>query len=238
MHTEDIEYHAAGQRFVGFLAVDESRSGKRPGILLAHEGGGLQDLTRSFALRLAQLGYVAFAMDYHGDGRVMTDMDQVMPRLNALMVAPAPIREIAATALKVLADRPETDAGKMAAIGYCFGGATVLELARAGADLKAVVGFHSGLYASEPAKAPIKPVILTQIGVDDPIITAEDRIKFEQEMQAAGADWRMIVYGNAGHSFTNPDVGRLGRAGFAYHKPSDERSWQAMLDVFAEVFGD
>jgi len=237
MKTTDITYHAAGQRFVGYLAVDDARPGKRPGVLVAHEGGGLSELTRSIARKLAALGYVAFAMDYHGDAAPFTDMDLVMARLGALMAAPAPIREIAGAALRVLADQPETDTARMAAIGYCFGGTTVLELARMGAPLKAVVGFHSGLYASEPAKAPIKPVVLTQIGVDDPIITAENRLAFEQEMKAAGADWRMIVYGGAGHSFTNPDVGAMGRPGFAYHQPSDERSWRAMLDVFGEVFG-
>jgi dienelactone hydrolase len=238
MQTTDIEYHAAGQRFVGYLAVDEGRAGKRPGVLVCHEGGGLADLTKSIARRLADLGYVAFAMDYHGDGKPMTDMAQVMPRLGALLAPPAPIREIATTALKVLRDQPQTDTTRLAAIGYCFGGTTVLELARMGTELKAVVGFHSGLATTQPAEpGAVKAIVLTQIGVDDPIITADDRVAFEKEMAAAGADWRMLVYGGAGHSFTNPDVGRLGRPGFEYHQPADERSWRVMLDLFGEVFG-
>ena len=238
MHTQDIEYHAVGQRFVGYLALDETRSGKRPGVLVAHEGGGLAELTKAFARRLAALGYVAFAMDYHGDGKPLSDLSQTMARLGSLMVAPAPIREIAMAALGVLSDQTQTDRERLAAIGFCFGGTTVLEMARAGAPLKAVVGFHSGLQASEPAAGPIQAVVLTQIGADDPIIPPESRAAFEQEMTAAGADWRMIVYGGAGHSFTNPDIGAMGRPGFAFHAPSNARSWRAMLDLFQEVFGE
>ena len=238
MKLQDIEYHVAGVRYVGYLAVDDAREGRRPGVLLAPEGGGLGDLAKSFARRLAELGYVAFAMDYYGDGATLTDMNQLMARIGALLTAPAPIRVIAAEALKVLADQPQTDPARLAAIGYCFGGTTALELARSGAPIKAAVGFHSGLQASEPAQAgAVKAVVLAQLGVEDPIITPEARIAFEAEMAAAGADWRVITYGGAGHSFTNPDAGRLGRPGFAYHEPTDKRSWRAMLDLFEEVFG-
>ncbi|MDB5431532.1 MAG: dienelactone hydrolase [Caulobacter sp.] len=237
MKTQDIEYHVGAERYVGYLAVDEARPGKRPGVLLSHEGGGLGELTKTFARRLAGLGYVAFCLDYHGDQRP-TDMGQVMARLGKLISETPGIREIATTALKILTDQPQTDPERLAAIGYCFGGTTSLELARSGADLKAVVGFHSGLATPRPAQpGAIKGKVLTQIGVNDPIIPPEQRIAFEQEMESAGADWRMIVYGGAGHSFTNPDVGAMGRPGFEYHGPSDERSWRAMLDLFEEVFG-
>jgi dienelactone hydrolase len=238
MRTADIEYHADGARLVGYLAVDDSRSGKRPGVLVAPEGGGLVDLTKAIARRLAEAGYAAFAMDYYGDGKPLSDRNEVMPRINAFMAEPSTIRARATGALAVLAGQPECDAGRLAAIGYCFGGTTVLELARGGADLKAVVGFHSGLGTTRPAAAgEVRPKILTCIGAKDPIIPADQRQAFEQEMAAAGVDWQMNVYGEAGHSFTNPGVGALGMPGFEYHAETDRRSWAAMLDLFDQTLG-
>lgn len=236
MRTEDIAYHADGARLVGHLVVDDARPGKRPGVLVAPEGGGLVDLTRQIAGRLAEAGYCAFAMDYYGDGKPLADMNDVMPRINAFMAEPATIRARAAEALAVLARQPECDATRLAAIGYCFGGTTVLELARSGADVKAVVGFHSGLATARPQDAgQIRAKVLTCIGADDPIIPADQRAAFEKEMTEGGVDWRMNLYGGAGHSFTNPDVGALGRPGFEYHAETDRRSWRAMLDLFDEA---
>ena len=238
MKTEDIEYHADGARLVGYLAVDDARAGQRPGVLIAPEGGGLVDLTKTIARRLAGLGYVAFAMDYYGDGKPLRDMNDVMPRINAFMAEPTTIRSRAAEALSVLARQPQCDPGKLAAIGYCFGGTTVLELARSGADVKAVVGFHSGLATTRPAELKgVCAKILTCVGARDPIIPGDQRQAFEAEMTAAGVDWQMNVYGEAGHSFTNPGVGALGRPGFDYHEESDRRSWAAMIDLFDEAFG-
>ena len=236
MRTSDIEYHVAGTRYVGMLALDESSGSKRPGVLVAHEGPGLTELAKSFARRLAEDGYVAFAMDYHGEGRP-PERDVAMQRITAHLADPSAIRAIAAAALKVLTDQPQTDVTRLAAIGYCFGGTTVLELARSGADIKATVGFHSGLRTARPQDAVnIRGKVLVQIGADDPIIPPDQRLAFEKEMTDAKVDWRMILYGGAGHSFTNPDVGALGRQGFAYHKPTDQRSWRAMMDLFAETF--
>jgi dienelactone hydrolase len=237
MQTQDITYHADGARLVGRLFVDETRSGKRPGVLVAPEGLGLSDHTFNIARRLAEAGYVAFAMDYYGDGGTLP-MDEVMPRIGAFMAQPETIRARASEALKVLAGRPETDAGKLAAIGFCFGGTTALELARSGAALGAVVGFHSGLGTARPQDAAnIKAKILVCIGADDPIVPADQRAAFEKEMTDAKVDWRMNLYGGAGHSFTNPAVGALGRPGFDYHAATDQRSWRAMIDLFDEAFG-
>jgi dienelactone hydrolase len=234
--TDDIEYHADGARLVGYLAVDDGKAGRRPGVLVAPEGGGLVDLTKSIARRLAEAGYVAFAMDYYGDGKPLADMNDVMPRITAFMADPSGIRARAAAALAVLAGQPQTDPSRLAAIGYCFGGTTVLELARSGADVKAVVGFHSGLATARPQDAgQIRAKVLTCIGADDPIIPADQRAAFEKEMTEGGVDWRMNLYGGAGHSFTNPDVGALGRPGFEYHAETDRRSWRAMLDLFDEA---
>jgi len=238
MKTQDIEYHADGARLVGYLAVDDTRSGKRPGVLVAPEGGGLVDLTKAIARRLAEAGYVAFAMDYFGDGKPLSDRNEVMPKINAFMAEPSTIRARAAEALAVLVRQPECDAAKLAATGYCFGGTTVLELARSGADLKAVVGFHSGLATTRPQDAKdIKAKVLTCIGALDPIIPPDQRLAFEKEMTEGGVDWRMNVYGQAGHSFTNPTVGDLGMPGFEYHAETDQRSWAAMLDLFDEALG-
>jgi dienelactone hydrolase len=238
MKVENIEYRADGARMLGSLAVDDARSGLRPGVLVCHEGPGLSDHAKNVARRLAGLGYVAFAMDYHGDGKLLADMAEAMRRIQAFMADPSGIRARATAALAVLKAQPQTDANRIAAIGYCFGGTTALELARSGADVHAVVGFHSGLGTARPADAKnIKGRVLVQIGADDPIIPNEQRLAFEKEMTAAGVDWRLNLYGGAGHSFTNPQVDALGRPGFKYHPLSDRRSWAAMLDLFGEVFG-
>ena len=238
MKVEAIEYRADGARMIGTLAIDDARSGTRPGVLVCHEGPGLSDHAKNIAKRLAGLGYVAFAMDYHGDGQLLTDMGEVMRRIQAFMVDPSGIRARASAALAVLKSQPQTDPLRIAAIGYCFGGTTALELARSGASVQAVVGFHSGLGTARPGDARnIKGKVLVQIGADDPIIPSEQRLAFEKEMTAGGVDWRLNLYGGAGHSFTNPQVNALGRPGFKYHEPSDRRSWAAMLDLFGEVFG-
>jgi dienelactone hydrolase len=238
MKIEDIEYTADGVAMVGMLAVDEGRPGNRPGVLVCHEGGGLMDHPRNVAKRLAGLGFVAFAMDYYGGGKPLASMSEARPRLQAWLDDPAGIRVRAAAALEVLKAQPRTDASRLAAIGYCFGGAVALELARDGADLKAVVGFHASLRTARPQDAAnIKGKVLVAVGAADPILPVEDRLAFEQEMTAAGVDWRMHVHGGTGHSFTNPDIGAFGMAGFEYHPASDQRSWSAMLDLFDEVFG-
>lgn len=237
MIVRDIEYMVDGKRYVGCFFADDAHAARRPGVLVAPEGGGLVDLTKSIARRLAEAGYAAFAMDYYGDGPPLTDFNEVMPRLAPWMADPTGIREIATAALAVLAAQPHTDPDRLAATGYCFGGTTALELGRAGAALKAVVGFHSGLGTAKPAAAgAIKAKVLVNIGADDPIIPSEQRAAFEKEMNEAGADWRMTLFGGVGHSFTNPDVGRLGRPGFAYDAAADRRSWAAMMDLFGEVF--
>jgi dienelactone hydrolase len=236
MHTEDVEYLVDGNRHVGRLAVDRDRDGARPGVLVCHEGPGLTDLARGVAARLAGLGYVAFALDYHGDGKPLP-RDQMMPRLGALMGDPDRIRRRAQAGYDVLVAQPETDASRVAAIGYCFGGTMALEFARGGAPLRAVVGFHSGLSTQLPEDARnITGSVLVHIGADDPMITPQHRADFEAEMRAGGVDWRMCLYGGAEHSFTNPDAASAGMAGVAYHEPTDRRSWQAMVELFDEVF--
>ncbi|MDH4145694.1 MAG: dienelactone hydrolase family protein [Acidimicrobiia bacterium] len=238
MHTQEIEYQADGMRAVGLLAVPDGAD-RRPGVLVCHEGPGLDDHARGRARRIAEeLGYVAFALDYIGDGKRLDGMDQVMARLGPLMKDPLKTRAIGQAGLDVLAGHERVDSSRLAAIGYCFGGTMSLELARGGADLACVVGFHSGLATARPEDASnIKGKVLVCIGVDDPLIPAAQRAAFETEMNDGGVDWRMNLYGGAAHSFTNPDAGAMGVAGIAYHEPTDRRSWDALLDLFHETFG-
>ena len=236
MHTQDIEYRADGVRLVGQYVVDDGKPGKRPGVLVCHEGPGLTEHTKKIATRLAGLGYAAFAMDYHGGGKPLANPGDTMARLAPWLADPTGIRARATAALEVLKAQPETDSTRLAAIGYCFGGTTALELARSGADIKAAVGFHSGLATARPQDAAnIKGKVLVCIGADDPIIPPEQRADFEKEMKAAGIDWRLQLYGGAGHSFTNPAADSRGMKGFFYHEATDRRSWNAMIELFNET---
>lgn len=236
MKIETIAYSADGADMIGTLALPDG-GGTHPAVLVCHEGPGMSDHARDVAKRLAGLGYVAFAMDYHGGG-VALPMAEVRGRIGQWMADPTGIRARAAAGLAILTGRPETDTSKVAAIGYCFGGTTSLELARSGADLKAVVGFHSGLATARPQDAVnIKGKVLALIGAADPLIPAEQRTAFEAEMSAAKVDWRINVYGGVGHSFTNPQADAYNMPGIAYDAATDKRSWTAMMDLFAETIG-
>ena len=236
MQSRDIEYQADGARMVGQYVVDDGKSGRRPGVLVIHEGPGLTEHTKNIAARLAELGYAAFAMDYHGDGKPLPNLADVRPRIAAWIADPTGIRARALAALEVLKAQKEVDSARLAAIGYCFGGTTALEIGRSGADVKAIVGFHSGLATARPQDARnIRGKVLVCIGADDPIIPPEQRADFEKEMKEAGIDWRLQLYGGAGHSFTNPAADSRGMKGFFYHEATDRRSWNAMIELFDET---
>jgi dienelactone hydrolase len=236
MQSEDIEYFLDGVRYVGTMATPDGDD-LRPAVLVCHEGPGITDHARSRARRLAdELGYVAFALDYWGDGKPLTG-DDVMPKLGALMGDQATTRARALAGLQVLLAHPRADHTKVGAMGYCFGGTMSLELGRGGADVHAIVGFHSGLANATPESAAnITGKVLVCIGVDDPIIPPAQRAAFEEEMNAGKVDWQMILHSGAGHSFTNK-LADGSRPGFQYHEPSDLRSWRAMAAHFQEVFG-
>jgi dienelactone hydrolase len=237
LRTEVVEYDVAGTTMAGYLAIDESvgSNARRPGVLLSHEGGGQDDNVRSRAERLAALGYVAFALDYYGGGR-QPPMEDVQPRMRELIADPDATRRLARAGLDVLTAQAGVDTGRLAAIGFCFGGTMSLELARDGAPLRVVVGFHPGLYSVRPEdSANIVASVLMCCGADDPIIPVESRSAFENEMRAANvADWRIELYGGVGHSFTNPAIDARGFPGFAYNERADRRSWQSMLQLFQE----
>ena len=236
MRIEDIEYTVEGTTMVGHLAIDGDQDEQRPGVLVCHEGGGLDDHAKGRAERLAGLGYAAFALDYLGGGRPL-ERDQMMERLGPLMADSDRIRLLGRAGLDVLLAQREVDPSKVAAIGYCFGGTMALELARAGTDLACVVGFHSGLQTSAPAATgDVKAPVLVCIGAEDPIVPPDQRAAFEEEMRAAGVDWRLVLYGGAAHSFTNPNAARMAMPGIEYNERADRRSWREMIDFFGEQF--
>jgi dienelactone hydrolase len=238
MHTESIAYDADGARRIGYLAVDRARPGKRPGVLIGPEASGISDVVKQRAHRLADMGYVAFALDYVGDGAVLTDMAASRALVALYLDAPERIRAIGRASLDVLRAQPEVDTARIAAIGYCYGGAAVLELARDGADIACTVGFHSTLATKRPDDARnIKGKVLACIGADDPVVPPEQRAAFEQEMRVAKVDWRLYLFGNAVHGFANPGADRYQHPALAYHRPTDERSFRAMRDLFDETFG-
>lgn len=230
----DIEYHHDGTRYVGHLALPAG-DGPVAGVLVCHEGPGLDDHAKDVARRLAALGYAAFALDYHGDG-ALVPFAELRAKLGPLRESPALTRAVGRAGLAQLTAQPRVDGARLAAIGFCFGGTMALELARDGVPLRAVVGFHSGLGTTAPA-APgsITGSVLACIGADDPMIPVAQRNEFEDEMRAAGADWRLHVYGGAVHSFTNTRASDMGMPGIAYHEPTDRRSWNAMIELFDET---
>lgn len=238
MISEILRYEADGLSMESHLYLPRDVSTPRPGILVFPEAFGLGDHAKGRARRLAELGYVALACDLHGEGRNLTSMEEVMATLTPLRADVSKMRARTIGGLSALTARPEVDAGRTASIGYCIGGSLSLELARSGADVRAVVGFHSGLSTPAPQDAAnIKAKVLVCIGADDPGVPAEQRAEFEQEMRATKVDWQMHVYGGVVHSFTNPDAAAMGRPEFArYDATADARSWDAMIDLFDEVF--
>ena len=238
MRTQAVTYEADGLDMIGHLYRDEDGPSRRPGVLVFPEAFGLGDHAKRRAGRLARLGYVALACDLHGDGKVVGDLDEARSLLGPLRADPARIRARAAGGLAALKGRAEVDPTRIAAIGFCFGGTMALELARSGADLAGVVGFHSGLSTAAPQDARnIRGKVLVCIGADDPGIPLEQRIAFETEMREGGVDWQMNVYGGAVHSFTNPEADSRGRPEMArYDGKADARSWAEMCAFFEEIF--
>ena len=238
MQRETLTYQADGLTMKSELFF-EPKSGSAAGVLVFPEAYGLNEHALTRAERLAALGYVALACDLHGEARVVEDLGESIKMLDPLYADPSKTRARASGGLRALAARPEVDAARLGAIGFCFGGTMSLELARSGADIKAVVGFHSGLGTVAPKSAAkaIKARILVCIGGDDPFIPPEQRAAFEAEMRNAGVDWQMNVYGNTVHSFTNPTAANAKRPSAVRYSPeADKRSWRAMQNLFLEAF--
>jgi dienelactone hydrolase len=238
VQTQVVEYTHAGTTHKGFLAYDDAASGKRPGVLVVHEWWGLNEDAMNRAKMLAELGYVAFCADMYGNGKVVDhpkDASQMAGQVRQNVQA---WRAKAQAALDTLKQQPNVDSDRLAAIGYCFGGSTVLQLAYTGADLKAVVAFHAGLPIPTPEEAKaIKGRILICHGADDTFIPAETIQKFKAALDAAGVKYQFESYPGAKHSFTVKDIDEKMVPGLAYHPEADRKSWEHMRALFKETLG-
>ena len=237
MQARDIDYRCDGVNLRGYLALGGNATGPRPGVLVFHEGLGLGEFAMERARRLAGLGYVALAADMFGDRRQASNLQEVATLVGGLRAEPVTLRARGRAALAALAALPQVDPGRLAAIGFCFGGSVVLELAREGAELKAVVSFHGVLTTKMPAPpGQMKASVLVCTGVDDPLAPPEQVADFENEMRTGGVkDWQVIAYGNTLHGFTNPAAdGSMMRTAL-YNEQADRRSWASMKGLFDEV---
>ena len=238
LKTKPLLYNDGPLPLHGHLAFDDAATDRRPGVLVVHEFFGLADHAKGRADRLAaEFGYVALAVDMYGHGKLAATPQEAMAAMMPIVNDPDTLRRRMRVALSTLRQQPGVDPDRIAAIGFCFGGRCSLELARDGADVRAVVSFHGALETDRPA-APgaITAKVLSCTGAADPMI-AEGKVRaFQDEMTAAGADWQTVVYGGAEHAFTNPHAGRAGVPGLKYDAAADRRSWAAMRDLLDEAF--
>ncbi len=235
-----VDYTVDGRHFTGWMAWDDAIAGRRPGVLVVHEWWGHNAYARRRAEMLAEAGYTAFALDMYGEGRTAGHPDDARRFMQAVLAdLPAAERRFRA-ARAVLARHPTVDPGRIAAIGYCFGGGIVLHMARVGEDLDGVVSFHGSLGTDRPAgPGAVKARVLVFTGGDDPFAPPELVRAFEEEMRAAGARLELHVYPGVKHSFTNPEADALAaRFGMplAYDRAADRDSWRRTLAFLGEVF--
>jgi dienelactone hydrolase len=235
MNNQLIPYRDEDIALTGFLASGDANGGKGPGILVVHGGAGLDEHAKAQARRFADLGFVAFACDMYGDG-VAGNRERVMARIMELRDQPALLSRRAQAGIQVLASQPEVD-GRLAAVGYCFGGMTVLQLARAGFELRGVVSIHGSLKTTIPAQpSQVKAKVLVCHGALDPHVPMTDVNGFVEEMNRAEVDWQLVILGGAMHGFTHPDTPHK-QPGVAYNALADSRSFAATQRFLAELFG-
>lgn len=237
IRTQTVEYRDGETILEGFLAFDDASSNLRPGVLIAPEWWGLTDYPKHRAEQLARMGYVAFAIDMYGKGATTDDPAEAGKLMTPIKNDRKLMRRRAQAGLDTLMDQKYVDKNKLAAIGYCFGGTTVLEMARDGSPLAGVICFHGDLGRTDnegPDKIHAK--VLVCHGADDPHAPLKTVDPFEEEMKLAKADFQVNVYSGAMHAFTNPDADRHHIPGIAYNEEADRRSWMALTDFFAEIF--
>lgn len=237
LRTETVEYTHDGTVLEGYLAYNDSIAGRRPGVIVVHEWWGLNDYIKDRAKQLAKMGYVVFAIDMYGKGVRAKTAEEAGMLAGMFRSNRQLMRARANAGLEVLKKNVMVNNDYIAAIGYCFGGGTVLELARSGADIKGVVSFHGNLDNPNPADAKnIKARVLVLHGGSDPYVTPEQVMSFWKEMQGTNALWQMNVYSGAVHSFTNPASGSDPSKGVAYNERADNSSWEALKLFFSEIF--
>ena len=237
--TKTVEYKDGNLTCKGYMAWDDAKTGKLPGVLIVHEVWGLNDYAKKRAEDLAKLGYAAFACDMYGDGKTSKHPEDAMKFMNEIKKNKETWVGRAKAALKTLGDQDNVDPKRLAAIGYCFGGSTVMELAMDGADLKAVATFHGG--PPDPtvkqAKA-IKAKLLICNGADDKHITADKLEKLEKTLKEAKVDAKFESYKGAVHSFTVPDADTHNMPGIAYNEEADKKSWQALKELLESTLAE
>lgn len=235
--SEVLEYRVGDRVFKGQLVYDDKIDSKRPGVLVVHEWYGLNDYARTRARMLAELGYVALAVDMYGDARNASSVEEASQWAGALKNDRREMRARINAAYGALAGHSNVDRSRIAVMGYCFGGTVALELARSGADIKGAVSFHGGLATPNPEDAKdIKGKVLVFHGGDDPFVPPTEVAAFNEEMRAAKVDYTVTIFGGAVHTFTNPAADKANMKGVAYHAAADRRSWAWTKDFFAEVF--
>jgi len=236
-----VDYTSQGVTSKGYLVYDDNIKGKRPGVLVVHEWWGLNDYARKRARMLAELGYVALAVDMYGDGKTATHPDDAGRFSSELMKNFDVAKTRFLTAEDFLKQQPIVDPARIAAIGYCFGGGVVLNMARQGADLKGVASFHGSLSAVKPAQpGMVKAKVLVLHGADDKFIKPEQIDDFKKEMSDGAVDYRFISYPGALHSFTSPEADALGRKfnmPIAYNAEADRQSWDELKTFLTKIFG-
>lgn len=235
-----VNYRSGDTTLKGYLATDNAKKGKRPGVLVVHEWWGQNEYARKRARMLAQLGYTALALDMYGDGKTADHPDDA-GKFSSELRKNMPVAEARfKAAMALLQSQPSVDKDNIAAIGYCFGGGVVLEMARRGLDLKGVASFHGSLGTEHPAhKGQVKAKVLVLNGADDPFTKPEQITAFKQEMADAGVDLRFINYPGAKHSFTNPQADTLGKRfnlPLQYNEQADKQSWAEMQRFFQQIF--
>jgi dienelactone hydrolase len=237
---EEVQYRDGNVVMKGYLAYDDAVKGKRPGVIVVHEWWGHNEYTRKRARMLAELGYTALAVDMYGEGKTADHPDTAGKFSGEVRKNMALMTARFNAARQVLIKHKTVDAKRVAAIGYCFGGSVVLEMARQGADLAGVVSFHGNLQTEHPAKpGKVKAQLLVLNGGDDPFVSAESIAAFKKEMEAARAKYRFVSYPGAKHAFTNPDADGYGKKfnlPLAYNAVADKESWDQMKVFLAGAF--
>ncbi len=234
--TKEIDYQAAGTPLKGFLAYDDATTAKRPAVVVVHEWWGLNQYARDQAVRLAKAGYVAFAADMYGNGKVAEHPKDAQAFMEEATKDPEALKARFDAAMAQLKEQPQVDASRIAAVGYCFGGGVALRMARAGEPLAAVAPFHGAVPPPEPvAKGTVKPAIHIQTGGADPMVPPSKVEAFAKSLKDAGAKVQVVVYPGAKHGFTVPDADSHGMEGLHYDPKAAKKSWSRMLDFFKKT---
>lgn len=237
---KEVVYEQGGVELEGYHSYDDGKEGRRPGILIVHQWAGLSDYEKMRAEKLVELGYNVFAVDIYGKGVRPQPPQEAGEVAGKYKADRTMYRERLMAGLEILKNDARTEPGKIAAIGYCFGGTGVLELARAGSDLAGVVSFHGGLGAGEgmaAEKGVVKARVIAFHGALDPHVPPAEVSEFREEMTDAEADWQLVMFGGAVHSFTQKSAGDDASDGTAYDEKADNRSWEYMKVFLDEVFG-